>query len=91
MLELVDLASGDQTLFLSGEFLSFTHSLPNAGLRYFSDVGIHSVEADSLVNGNNRDCVTFLSDEEISIKPDPSWKANQYRVLPTKVRELFAT
>lgn len=62
----------------------FDHS---GGLRYFSDVAIHSAEADALKEGNNREAVTFLSDEEISRKPDPKWKANQYRIQPTKVTQ----
>jgi len=65
----------------------FDHS---GGLRYFSDVAIHTAEADSLVNGNNRDCVTFLSDDEITLKPDPNWKAKQYQVQPTKVTQRLS-
>ena len=57
-----------------------------SGLRYFPDVAIHSAEADALAEGNNRECVTFLSDEEISLKPDSQWRANQYHVQPTMVR-----
>jgi len=60
----------------------FDHS---GGLRHFSDVGIHSAEADALICGDNREAVTYLTDEEIPTKPDPKWKANQYRVQPTPV------
>jgi len=64
----------------------FDHS---GGLRYFSDVAIHSAEADALKEGNNREAVTFLSDEEISYRPDSKWRANQYRIVPTKVTQVL--
>jgi hypothetical protein len=55
-------------------------------MHQFDDVAIHSAEAESLTTGNNRETVTFLSDEEITLKPHRKWKANEYTVQATQVR-----
>lgn len=66
--------------------IHFDHT---GGMHQFDDVAIHSAEAESLTTGNNRETVTFLSDEEITLKPHRKWKANEYTVQATQVtREL---
>jgi glyoxylase-like metal-dependent hydrolase (beta-lactamase superfamily II) len=59
------------------------------GLSQFDDVAIHASEAEALKTGNNQETITFLTDEEIAIKPHEKWVAKEYAVQATAVtREL---
>lgn len=50
------------------------------GLHQFRNVGVHSAEVEALVNGDNFETATWLSDREIVRPPSPGWRASQYKV-----------
>ena len=55
----------------------FDHS---GGLHQFQQVGVHSAEVEALVNGDNFETATWLSDREIVQAPFPGWRARHYKV-----------
>lgn len=64
----------------------FDHS---GGLQHFKEVAVHSAEAAALLQGDNYEAVTWLSDREVARAPRPGWSARQFRVPPVRPSRLL--
>ncbi|NXY17835.1 MBLC2 protein, partial [Atrichornis clamosus] len=64
----------------------FDHS---GGLQHFEEVAVHSAEAAALLQGDNYEAVTWLSDREVARPPRPGWSARQFRVPPVRPSRLL--
>ncbi|XP_078252645.1 acyl-coenzyme A thioesterase MBLAC2 [Rhinoraja longicauda] len=68
---------GSKPVLAVATHIHFDHS---GGLHHFERVAVHRAEARGLMQGDNYETVTWLSDGEFSMVPRPGWKANTYRV-----------
>uniref|UniRef100_A0A4W3K7L1 Metallo-beta-lactamase domain containing 2 n=1 Tax=Callorhinchus milii TaxID=7868 RepID=A0A4W3K7L1_CALMI len=78
---------GSRPLLAVATHVHFDHS---GGLHQFEKVAVHRAEAEALVQGDNFETVTWLSDSEIVKAPEPGWTARNYSVrpvLPARVLE----
>ncbi|NXH96129.1 MBLC2 protein, partial [Pachycephala philippinensis] len=71
--------AGPRPLLAVATHVHFDHS---GGLQHFEDVAVHSAEAAALLQGDNYEAVTWLSDREVARPPRPGWSARQFRVPP---------
>ncbi|NWX31372.1 MBLC2 protein, partial [Notiomystis cincta] len=61
----------------------------SGGLQHFEEVAVHSAEATALLQGDNYETVTWLSDREVARPPRPGWSARQFRVPPIRPSRLL--
>lgn len=78
--------AGPRPLLAVATHVHFDHS---GGLQHFEEVAVHSAEAAALLQGDNYEAVTWLSDREVARPPRPGWSARQFRVPPVRPSRLL--
>ncbi|XP_053787484.1 calcium-binding protein 4 isoform X1 [Vidua chalybeata] len=78
--------AGPRPLLAVATHVHFDHS---GGLQHFDEVAVHSAEAAALLQGDNYEAVTWLSDREVARPPRPGWSARQFRVPPVRPSRLL--
>jgi len=65
--------------------LTHQHFDHSGGLQYFQSVCAHRSEVQGLESGDQRAAVSWLSDQEVALRPHTDWQSGQYRVRPVRV------